>query len=78
MSVIVALETYNWVSPLDVEDPPKIPQYGCADRHECEQPDHLAAESAGQGNARCQEPEPPVTSEFAVPLLVEFDVTKER
>lgn len=58
--------THDRVATLDVENTPKIPKDGSANAHECEQSNHLAAESAGEGKPGSQEPEPPSGCELSV------------
>ena len=54
----------------DVEDVPEVDEDADTDGGKGEEPDHLAAESAGKVEARREEPEPPHPRELAGRTLV--------
>jgi hypothetical protein len=53
------------VAPLDVQNPPQIPQHSCSNGKESEQANHLAAERASQAETRRKQPRPPCFGELA-------------
>lgn len=69
---------HDGVTSLDIHDPPQVPDDGRTNGHEGEQADHLAPQSARERGTRRKEPEPPLRGEFAVSLLVEFDIGEQR
>lgn len=65
------------MSPPNIHDAPKIPDHCTSDAHEREQADHLASQRTRQARTSSEQPEPPGIGEFAVSLLVEFDVGED-